>query len=249
MTQADIRESIKEIYDTFCKRSYSMTFTLESISQIFDIGNEIFFKNNARDVEKIMNQTPSLAPDITDDEPFSFERTITIFNKLENKYNTVTTELIHKIYEINHRLAWIDYTRRYRTYILDTYPEYPDDEYINYLAAVVLYDKKDFENALNCINHSISQNASCAMYTHLKGMCLYQLGEFDSARTYLYQGLFLMELLQDSPPRLKGKPEIYPNFPIEYHTSAELIRLDLVRIDRLEESFHLDIMPLLNEAG
>jgi len=249
MTQADIRESIKEIYDVLCKRNYSTSFTLESISQIFDIGNDVFMKNNKSAFEKTQNQSPSFAPDIIDDEPFSFERTIAIFNKLENNNDNVTPALIQKVYEINHRLAWVDYTQRYRDYVLERYPDYPEDEYFNYLAAVILYDKKEFETARKCINHSIRLNTSCAMYTHLKGMCLYQLGEFDSARTYLYQGLFLMELLQDVAPRLKGKPEIYPNYPIEYHTSAELVRLDLVRIDRLEENFHLNIMPLLSEAS
>ncbi len=247
MTQADIRQSIKEIYETFCRRSYSTSFTLESISRIFDIGNEVFIKNNTQDIEKQKNQTPSFAPDIMDDEPFSFERTITIFNKLDNKYNSVSPELIQRIYEINHKLAWMDYTKRYRTYILRIYGDYPRDEYINYLAAVLNYDEKNFSLALDCINRSIVENASCAMFTHIKGMCLYQLGEFDSARTYLYQALFLMELLQDEPPRLKSNPEVYPNFPIEYHTSAELVRLDLVRIDRLEENFMLDIMPLFAE--
>ena len=55
----------------------------------------------------------------------------------------------------------------------------------------------------------------------------------------------LIELLQDVQPRLKGEPEIYPNYPIEYHTSADLIRMDLNKIDNVDTFYDSQILPLV----
>ncbi len=86
MTRQNIRRSIKEIYDIYCKKSYGNGFTLDSISLIFEIGNEIFLKNNEEEIKKLINQPASNAPDVMDDEPYSFDRTIAIYEQLENKY-------------------------------------------------------------------------------------------------------------------------------------------------------------------
>ncbi|RMH62381.1 MAG: hypothetical protein D6677_09720 [Calditrichaeota bacterium] len=240
-----IKKSFKEIYDVFCERSYSHDFTIETIQLVMDIGNEVFIKNNAEYVEKFRMQPPSNAPDFYDDEPFSFERIMTIFLRLDDSVRLITPASIQRIFEVNSELAWKDYQVRYRRYIYETRENYPDDEYLNYLAAVLYYDEKDFDMALKCINQAISENSGSALYAHLKGLILFHTGEFDSARTYLYQALFLMELLQDQPPRLSGRPEIYPNYPIEYHTSADIIRMELNKIEQLELSFKHEVLALL----
>ena len=249
MTRQNIRRSIKEIYNIYCKKSLSNEFTLDSISLIFEIGNEIFLKNNEDEIDKLINQPPSNAPDIMDDEPYSFDRTIAIFEKLENDYTKVSPELIQSVFETNSKFAWMEYRQKYSGYILSIYEDYSDDEYINYLAAVLFLEDKDYYEALKCINLAIVQNNSSSLFTHIKGLCLTQLGEFDSARTYLYQALFLIELLQDVPPRLKSSPEIYPNYPIEYHTSAELVRLDLNKLDNVDAFYDYNIAPLIAELS
>ncbi len=249
MTRQNIRRSIKEIYDTYCQKSYGTEFTLDSISLIFEIGNEIFMRNNEEELSKLMNQPISNAPDIMDDEPYSFDRTIAIYEKLEADFTHVNPELIKNVFEQNSKFAWIDYRKRYNDDILSIYENYPNDEYINYLAAVLFLDNNQFEDALKCINLAIAQNNSSSLFTHIKGLCLTQSGEFDMARTYLYQSLFLIELLQDIPPRLKSAPEIYPNYPIEYHTSAELVRLDLNKLDNVDTFFDQNIAPMFSELS
>ncbi|KAA3614715.1 MAG: hypothetical protein D8M58_09655 [Calditrichaeota bacterium] len=249
MTRQNIRRSIREIYDIYCEKSYGIGFTLDSISLIFEIGNEIFLKNNEEEINKLLHQPPSNAPDIMDDEPYSFDRTIAIYEQLEGKHTEVSPELIQKVFEINSKYAWKDYRERYLNYIQSVYEEHPDDEYINYLAAVIFLEEKEYHQALKCINLAIVQNNSSSLFTHIKGLCLTQLGEFDSARTYLYQSLFLIELLQDIPPRLKSAPEIYPNYPIEYHTSAELVRMDLNRLDNVDTFFDHNVAPLIGELS
>jgi len=249
MTRQNIRSSIKEIYDIYCKKSYGNDFTLDSISLIFEIGNEIFLKNNEEEIDKLINQPQSNAPDIMDDEPYSFDRTIAIYEQLENKFSEVNPELIQNVFEINSKYAWKEYRQKYSNYIHSIYEDHTDDEYINYLAAVTLLEEKDYHEALKCINLAIVQNNSSSLLTHIKGLCLTQLGEFDSARTYLYQALFLIELLQDVPPRLKSSPEIYPNYPIEYHTSAELVRMDLNKLDNVDTFFDHNIAPLIGELS
>ncbi len=240
-----IRKSFREIYDVFCERTYSHDFTIETIQMVMDIGNEVFIKNNAEYIEKFRFQPPSNAPDFYDDEPFSFERIMTIFLRLDDSVKIITPASIQRIFEVNSELAWQDYQVRYRKYIYETREQNPDDEYLNYLAAVLYYDEKKYDEALKCINLALSENSGSALYAHLKGLILFHLGEFDSSRTYLYQALFLMELLQDHPPRLKGSPEIYPNYPIEYHTSADIIRAELNKIEQLETSFKYEIQALL----
>ena len=245
MTSQNIRKSIQEIYNNYCDRAYNDEFTIESISLIFDIGNEIFIKNNDVEIEKILNRPPSNAPDIMDDEPYSLDRTLAIYETLSPKYDQVNLELVHKVFETNSKFAWKEYKEKYRSYIYSIYEDHPEDEYINYLAAVLFYEDKNYYNALKCISFAIAQNNSSSLFTHLKGLCLIQLGEFESARTFLYQSLFLIELLQDIPPRLKGTPEIYPNYPIEYHTSADLVRGDLNKLDKVDFFYDYHVLPLV----
>lgn len=245
MTSQNIRRSIQEIYDNYKQRAYNDDFTLDSISLIFDIGNEIFLKNNDIEVDKVLNRPPSNAPDIMDDEPYTLDRALAIYEVLSPRYDAVNAELVHKVFEVNSKFAWKDYKLKYREYIYSIYESYPEDEYINYLAAVLFYEEKNYYKALKCINFALIQNTSSSLYTHIKGLCLIQLGEFESARTYLYQALFLIELLQDIPPRLNGSPEIYPNYPIEYHTSADLVRNDLNKLDKVDSFFDYHILPIV----
>jgi len=245
MIRQNIRRSILEIYDNYFQKVFTSEFTLESIQVIFEIGNEIFLKENEHEIEKIINRPPSNAPDIMDDEPYSLERSLLIYESLSPQYSEINPELIQRVFELNSKFAWIEYKRKYKEYILNIYDDYRDDEYINYLASVIFYEEKDFNKALKCINFALLQNNSSSLFTHLKGLCLIQLGEFDTARTYLYQALFLIELLQDVSPRLKAAPEVYPNYPIEYHTSAELVRMDLDKLDKAEAFFKFNIAPLV----
>jgi tetratricopeptide (TPR) repeat protein len=249
MAEQNIRKSFQEIYESYCQKSFNDEFTLDSINLIFEIGNEIFYKENEEEIESIINRPPSNAPDIMDDEPYSFERSLAIFEQLKPTHSAINPELIQKIFEANSKLAWIEYKDKYFEYVLSIYKEYSDDEYINYLASVILYEEKNYQEALHCINLSIAQNGSSSLYTHMKGLCLMQLGEFESARTYFYQALFLIELLQDIPPRLKGNPEVYPNYPIEYHTSADLVRLDLNKLDKVDAFYDSNIIPLVESQS
>lgn len=246
MPRANIQKSINEIFDLYKKRHVLHAFTLESINDIFDIGNEVFMKNNPDEVEKLSKRPKTKAPDLLDDEPFTFERTFEIYKRLEDNFNEISPELIQKVFEINSQLAWESYRHRYNDYITNLYPDHTDDEYINYLASVVLFDQKKFTECLKCINIAISSNGSSANYTHLKGLCLIQLGEYDSARTFLYQALFLVELLQDVAPRMKHKSDIYPQYPVEFHTNADLIRADLKRLDRIDNLFLYEVLPLIS---
>lgn len=246
ISKSRMQESIEEIFQLFKKRHILNSFTLESIQDVFEIGNEVFMKHNPEEIDKISRRKPTRAPDIFDDEPFSFERTFEIYKRLHNKYSEINPACIQNIFEINSQLAWESYRSRYNQYIMDIYDNYREDEYINYLAAIVLYDSKKFDEAMQCINLAIAQNSSSADYTHLKALCYMQQGEFDSARTYLYQALFLVELKHDIPPRLKGESDIYPNYPIEFHTSVDLIRGDLRKLDNVENVFHHEFLPLIN---
>lgn len=246
MPRANIQKSINEIFELYKERYLIHSFTLESINNIFDIGNEVFMKNNPDEVEKLSQRPSTEAPDLLDDEPFTFERTFEIYKRLENDYNEINPELIQRIFEINSQLAWENYKLKYEKYIIDIYAENPDDEYINYLASVILYEKKKFSEGLKCINIAIAYNNSSASYTHLKGLFLMQIGEYDSARTFLYQALFLLELLQDVPPRKRKKVNIYPNYPVEFHTSPEKIRSDLRKIDQVDNLFAYEILPLIS---
>ncbi|MBN1406306.1 MAG: hypothetical protein JW956_00870 [Calditrichaceae bacterium] len=246
MSKADIEKSINEIFKLYKERFVLQAFTLESINNIFDIGNEVFMKNNPEEVEKLSKRSPSKAPDLLDDEPFSFERTFEIYRRLENDYNEINPELIQKVFEVNSQLAWDNYRNKYEKYILDMKQEHRNDEYLNYLASVVLYDHKKFTEGLKCINIAIASNSSSSSYTHLKGLFLMQLGEYDSARTLLYQALFLVELMQDVPPQKQKNVDIYPNYPVEFHTSAEKIRTDLKKIDHIDNLFNYELLPLIN---
>lgn len=246
LSKAKMRESIQEIYTLYIKRNVISAFTLESINSIFEIGNEVFQKNNPEEIDRLKSRPQSKAPDIMDDEPFTFERTLEIFKNLEKNNPEVTPDLIQKIFELNSKLAWKVYRGKYERYILQISTEYPDDEYLNYLAAIVYYDRHKYEESLHCINKAISNNPSSANYTHIKSLCLMQNGELETARTYLYQSLFLVELKQSVPPRKKENLEVYPNYPIEFHTSAELIRGDLKKIDRVENIFTDQLIPLLD---
>jgi len=246
MPRASIEKSINEIFKLYKERHLIHNFTLESIHNIFDIGNEVFMKNNPDEVEKLSQRPATQAPDLLDDEPFTFERTFEIYRRLEEDYNEINPELIQRVFEINSQLAWENYRLKYEKYILDIYQENQDDEYVNYLASVILYDKKKYREGLKCINISIARNSSSASYTHLKGLFLMQIGEYDSARTFLYQALFLMELLQDVPPRKTKKSELYPNYPVEFHTSTEKIRSDLRKIDQVDHLFAYEILPLIS---
>lgn len=249
MGKLNIRKSFQEIYDKYTEKSFADDFTLESINSIFEIGNEVLYKNNGEEIDPLLNKTPSNAPDIMDDEPYSLDRSLAIFQKLSPIYNSVTAELVERVFEVNSNLAWQEYKTKYFEYIKKVYHNYENDEYINYLAAVMYFETKDFQRSLECINLAIAQNNSSSHFNHIKGLCLMQLGEYESARTFLYQALFLIELLQDVPPRLKGKPEVYPNYPIEYHTSADLVRLDLNRLDNVDSFYDHHIQPLVEEMS
>lgn len=246
MQKADIQKSIDEIFRLYKERFVLQTFTLESIHNIFDIGNEVFMKNNPDEVEKLSKRPSSQAPDLLDDEPFSFERTFEIYKRLENDYNEINPELIQRIFEVNSQLAWENYRLKYEKYILETSKEHQNDEYLSYLASVILYDHKKYEEGLRCINIAISSNSSSACYTHLKSLFLLQLGEYDSARTFLYQALFLVELMQDVPPKKQQNLDIYPNYPVEFHTSADKIRTDLKKIDHIDNLFNYELLPLIS---
>ncbi len=246
ISKAKMQESIQEIYTLYIKRNVIKTFTLESISSIFEIGNEVFQRHNGEEMERLKNRPQSNAPDIMDDEPFSLERTLTIYEHYSETHKEISPELIQKIFELNSRLAWKAYRKRYDDYIVNIYSDFPTDEYINYLAAIVFYDIHDFDRALHCINISLSFNPSSANYTHIKSLCLLQRGELETARTYLYQSLFLVELRQSVPPRREKNKDIYPNYPIEFHTSSELIRSDLKKIEKSESVFINELMPLFD---
>ncbi len=245
MSKPDIKKTIKEIFELYSKRNITMKFTFESIGDIFEIGNEVFMKNNDFNLDQFFNRPDSNAPDLLDDEPFSFERTFTIYRSLESKYYEVSPELIRKVFEENSKIAWQEYRKKYDRYIIDLYPRFPNDEYINYLAAVVFYEKKNYNKALKCVNLAIAENGSSSLYTHLKGLCLMQKGELESARTFFYQALFLRELNHDVVPDLKGKKEIYPNYPVEYKTSVTTIQASLRQLDFIEDTFVQTILPIL----
>ncbi len=246
ISKSKLQKSIREIFTLYTKRNFTLAFTLESIYDIFEIGNEVFMKNNPEEMDKLANRPKNKAPDIFDDEPFSFERTFEIYSQLSDQYTEITPELIEKVFELNSQLAWRDYRERYDRYILELYRKYPDDEYINYLSTVVLFDLKDYSEALRCINKSLASNPSCAVYTHLKAKCLIQMGEFETARTYLYQSLFLLELMQDNPPRKGTNKEIYPNYPVDFFTSIDQIRTDLRQLDKVDTLFKYQLLPLID---
>ncbi|GEM_PF-2168592 len=246
LSKSKLQESIREIYKKYVNRHVLSAFTLESIQDILEIGNEVFQKNNPDEVDRIRSRPQSKAPDIMDDEPFSLDRALKIYQRLSRHYEEVTPELIREVFEVNSQFAWEAYRKRYTDYLLKIYADHPEDEYINYLTAIVLYDQKKFKEALKCINISLTYNSSSAVYTHLKGLCLMQLGELDTARTYLYQALFLVELRQDIPPRMIGEQELYPNYPIEFRTSSDLIRNDLTKLDDVDNIFQYEFLPLIN---
>jgi len=245
MPKPDIKKTIQEIFDLYHKRNFSLRFTYESIADIFELGNEVFMRNKDVDIDKFLNRPNSDAPDLLDDEPFSFERTFLIYRKLEDKYSEVNTELIRKVFEANSKIAWKEYRKKYDKYILELFPLLPNDEYINYLAGVIYYERKEYYKALKCINLAIIENGSSSLYTHLKGLCLMNSGEFESARTYFYQALFLRELNHDIMPKMVGKQEIYPNYPVEYKTSVKTIRASLKQLDFIEDSYTKDILPII----
>ena len=180
-----------------------------------------------------------------DQDRYLIERSLAIYESLSPEYPEVSPELVQHVFELNSKFAWKEYKHKYKEYIFSIYEDYQGDEYINYLASVLFYEEKDYHTALKCINFALTQNNSSSLFTHIKGLCLIQLGEFDTARTYLYQALFLIELLQDVPPRLKADPEIYPNYPIEYHTSVELVRMDLDKLDKVDAFYQYNIVPLV----
>lgn len=244
LSKAKMKESIQEIYDLYKERMGLQAFTLESISTIFEIGNEVFQKNNPEEVDRIKNRPESEAPDIMDDEPFSLERSLEIFEFLETENPEITPTLIQQVFELNSKLAWKSYRLKYDAYVLGISDQYQDDEYINYLAAIVYYDGHKYDDALHCINRAISYNASSANYTHIKSLCLMQRGDLETARTYLYQALFLVELRQDISPRKKEKQHLYPTYPIEFHTSADHIRNDLKKLDHADRIFTEQLIPM-----
>ncbi len=245
LSKANLKQSIREIYNIYLKRHVVHAFTLESIQEIFEIGNEVFQKNNPEELEKLKNRPPSKAPDILDDEPFSLERTLEIYHDLTERHSDISPELIKNVFEMNSKLAWKSYRKRYDDYILNSYLDSSEDEYINYLAAIVLFDHREYDEALRCINLAIRGNDSSANYTHIKGLCLMQQGELDLSRTSLYQALFLVELLEDVPPHKAEESQLYPNYPIEFHTSADLIRADLRKLDQADTIFRSELQLLI----
>jgi tetratricopeptide (TPR) repeat protein len=246
ISKSKLQKSIQEIFNIYSKRNYTLAFTLESINEIFEIGNEVFMRQNPEEIERLSKRPKTKAPDIFDDEPFSFDRTFEIYSQLSDEFTEVSPSLIERIFELNSKLAWRAYRERYDAYIKEIYKKYPEDEYINYLATVVLYESKAYTEALSCVNKALSFNPSCAVYTHLKAKCLVQMGEFDTARTYLYQSLFLLELMQDNPPHKGPNKDIYPNYPVDFFTSIEQIRSDLRQLDRVDTMFKYQLLPLID---
>jgi tetratricopeptide (TPR) repeat protein len=249
MKKTDIDKTINEIYFIFCSRNYNISFTLESVNNLFEIGNEVFQKNNPEEVERIANRPKTKAPDLFDDEPFSLERTLQIYSKFEGQYSEINPDLIHRIFELNSKLAWDNYRKKYYQYIKDVVPQYPEDEYLNYLAAVVYFEEHNFQKSLEYINLAVLRNPSCAVYIHLKASALMQNGDMEKARTYLYQALFLVELQHDVPPKHGLNKKLYPNYPIEFHTNADVMRTDLRKLDNVERNFKHSIMPLINSTS
>ena len=127
MSKTDIIKSINEIFKLYKERHVIHSFTLESINNVFDIGNEVFMKNNPEEVERLSQRPSSQAPDLLDDEPFTFERTFEIYKRLENDYNEINPDLIQRIFEINSQLAWENYRQKYEKYILDIQVDNLDD--------------------------------------------------------------------------------------------------------------------------
>ncbi len=246
ISKSKLQKSIQEIFSIFSKRNFTLAFTLESINDIFEIGNEVFMRNNPEEIDKLAKRRKNKAPDIFDDEPFSFERTFEIYSQLSDEFSEVSPQLVERIFELNSKLAWRDYRDRYDKYILNIYKKYPGDEYINYLATVVLYESKQYTEALSCVNKALSFNPSCAVYTHLKAKCMVQMGEFETARTYLYQSLFLLELMQDNPPHKGPNKDYYPSYPVDFFTSIDQIRSDLRQLDKVETMFKYQLLPLID---
>jgi hypothetical protein len=246
MKKTDLDKTINEIYSIYCSRNYNISFTLESVISIFEIGNEVFQKNNPEEVERLSKRPKTKAPDLFDDEPFSLDRTLHIYSRYENDYSDVNPDLIRNIFELNTKLAWDNYRKKYYQFIEETAPEYPEDEYLNYLASVAAFEHHEFNLALEYIDFSVLQNQSCAVYIHLKASIYMQKGEMEKARTYLYQALFLIELQHATTPRKEGNKSLYPNYPIEFHTNADVMRTDLRKLDKVERNFENSIMPLIN---
>ena len=245
MKKTNIDKTINEIFSIFCDRNYNISFTLDSVNNLFEIGNEVFQKNNPEEVERIAKRPRTKAPDLFDDEPFSLDRTLHIYSQFEKQYPEINPDLIHQIFELNSRLAWDNYRKKYFNFIKEFSPKHPEDEYLDYLAAVAFYEKHDFQLSLDFINLAIIQNTSCAVYIHLKSSCLMQMGEMEKARTFLYQALFLVELQHDNPPRRGNNAELYPNYPIEFHTNVDVMRSDLRKLDNVDKNFEFNIMPLI----
>ncbi len=247
MRNLNIDKSITEIFETFRKRAFSMNFTLEAVYEIFEIGNEVFQRNNPEEVEKIQNRPKTEAPDLFEDEPMNFERTFKIYSQLNARETNldVNKQLVRQIFEINSRIAWEEYRTRYLEYMMNIYREYPDDDYFNYLAAVILFEEGRYEDALSALNLALPANNSSAALTHLKGLCLMNTGEFNLARTYFYNALYLIDLTNDVSPKPKKNPSLYPNYPINFHTSSEQVRNDLRKLDRIDNLFYYGYMQIL----
>ena len=112
--------------------------------------------------------------------------------------------------------------------------------------AVAGFEHHEFQLALEYIDLAILQSPSCAVYIHLKSSILMQKGEMEKARTYLYQALFLVELQHAVLPRRADNKTLYPNYPIEFHTNADIMRTDLKKLDKVERNFENSILPLIN---
>jgi tetratricopeptide (TPR) repeat protein len=246
MKNTDIDKTINEIYSIYCSRNYNILFTLESINSILEIGNEVFHKNNPEEVKRLLNRPKSKAPDIFDDEPFTLERSLRIFSQFEKDYHEVTPHLIYKIFELNSKISLENYYKKYFKYLKNTAPKYPDDEYLNYLAAVIYYRIYEYKSALKFINLAIIKNPSCAVYIHLKATIYLQKGDMKEARTYLYQALFLMELAHAAPPRKTGDETLYPYFPLEFYSDTDTLKNDLHKLDKAEKEFEQSILPIIN---
>jgi hypothetical protein len=238
---------MNEIFQRYRERSIFSSFTLGSISTIFEIGNEVFYKYYAQKIEKINNRPKNKAPDLYDDEPFSFERTFKIFNVLQSQHAEITPRLIKEIFSLNQFFAWKSYHKRYSVYIQESYESNKDDPYFNYLAAIVFFDNKNWDKALHCINIAGAEFTSSAVISRIKGLIFLQWGELDAAKTYFYQALFLLEMRQDTPINQTGNNDAYPNFSFEMSVSAKAVRRDLKNIKTIEKSFNNDILALLNE--
>jgi len=102
----EIDKAIHEIFDIYKKRNFMHAFTLESISDIFEIGNEVFMKYHSEEYEKLALRPKSEAPDLFDDEPFSFDRSFKIYEQLKDIAGLIKPKILAKHKHVYYLVAF-----------------------------------------------------------------------------------------------------------------------------------------------